>query len=93
MACAIRVIFLGPVTYTCHSLIASLSFTYQYVEDWRFDRSQVDPISVLFQALKGLTYLHAMGIGEVIISYKIISFVHNKYYYSDNVCYLVHIYK
>lgn len=38
------------------------------MEDWRFDRSQVDPISVLFQAVKGLTYLHAMGIGEVIES-------------------------
>ena len=38
----------------------------QYVEDWRFDRSQVDGMSILHQAVKGLNHLHSIGIGEPI---------------------------
>lgn len=42
-----------------------LRLNLQYVEDWRFDKTQVDPLSVLHQAMKGLTYLHSLGIGEL----------------------------
>ena len=34
------------------------------MEDWRFDRSQVDAISVVQQSMKGLAYLHSAGIGR-----------------------------
>ena len=37
------------------------------MEDWRFDRSQVDAVTVLHQSVKGLAYLHSAGIGRHIV--------------------------
>lgn len=37
---------------------------YQYVEDQQFDKSKVDPITVLHQAMKGLAFLHSIGISK-----------------------------
>ena len=36
----------------------------QYVEDKQFDKSKVDPVTVLHQAVKGLAFLHSIGISE-----------------------------
>ena len=36
----------------------------QYVEDPRFDKLKVHPITVLHQAAKGLTFLHSIGISK-----------------------------
>ena len=38
---------------------------HEYVEDWRFDRSQIDELTILQQATSGLVYLHTLGIGTV----------------------------
>ena len=38
---------------------------HEYVEDWRFDRSQIDELTILQQATSGLVYLHKLGIGTV----------------------------
>ena len=36
---------------------------HEYVEDWRFDRGQIDDLTILQQATNGLVYLHELGIG------------------------------
>jgi serine/threonine-protein kinase/endoribonuclease IRE1 len=35
---------------------------HEYVEDWRFDRGQIDDLTILQQATNGLVYLHELGI-------------------------------
>ena len=77
------------------------------MEDWRFDRSQVDAVTVLHQSMKGLAYLHSAGIGRHIV-FIIKKYIFVKYYcmlqlycflhtdmgfyrYSDNPIYTVDI--
>ena len=36
----------------------------EYVEDWRFDRSQMDELTLLQQTMNGLNHLHSLGIGQ-----------------------------
>lgn len=37
----------------------------QYVEDPRFEKLNVDPITVLHQSVKGLAFLHSIGISKL----------------------------
>ncbi len=37
----------------------------QYVQDWSFDCSQADGMMIVHQAMKGLAYLHSIGIGQL----------------------------
>ena len=37
---------------------------FQYVEDPRFDRHGLTPVTVLNQAMSGLAHLHSLNIGK-----------------------------
>lgn len=52
--------------YGLHPVSAAANCLYpQYVEDWSFDCGQADGMTILHQAVKGLEYLHSIGIGEL----------------------------
>lgn len=40
----------------------------QYVEDPRYEKLNVDPVTVLHQAVKGLAFLHSIGISMLLIT-------------------------
>ena len=39
----------------------------QYVEDPRFEKLSMDPVTVLHQAAKGLAFLHSIGISKLLM--------------------------
>ena len=42
-------------------------FFFQYVEDPTFERHGLTPVTVLNQAMSGLTHLHSLNIGKNLI--------------------------